>query len=118
MDAESRKEVKELNKVIKDIKKDNESLSKDIKGLNDNLKVIDGNINKLEAQKTIIKEIYHRIKSIGTGGKIACPIASSKKLAGFFGSIPKQLGSSSMLVNKMANFPSSIFDISRKIPTA
>ena len=65
MDAESRKEVKELNKVIREIKKDNESLSKEIKDINKSLKVVDDNINKLEAQKTIIKEIYHeKINSV------------------------------------------------------
>lgn len=65
MDSESRKEVKELNKLIKELKKDNEALTNEIKTINKNLEVVDQNINKLEAQKTIIKEIYHeKINSV------------------------------------------------------
>ena len=36
-----------------------------MKKINENIKIVDNNINQLDAQKTIIKEIYHeKINSI------------------------------------------------------
>ena len=65
MDANSRKELKELNITIKKLEKNNEELSKEMKKINENIKIVDNNINQLDAQKTIIKEIYHeKINSI------------------------------------------------------
>lgn len=65
MNNESKKQTKELNSLIKDLKKQNENISVEILGLKESMKIVDDNVNKLEGQKTIIKEIYHeKISSI------------------------------------------------------